>query len=222
MHWFGSEEDKGLGAKLQGIIGPIRPKFKMDTFGLGYEYTTEEYLDWKSPLGCYCPLPNPLPTLRKTFRLAGFLDNLEKDILKSLRFLFLTEEDGCHDIISEEGGAPSLINEQKFVASSWTVTPSRLHRALGKIKFKIVESEIVTTTKTIQHNISEFDDTEDFEIPQEFVTKVEDFEDKPKENLIESNIVNIGFPEDIKKKPHQRSLVRRREGGIHPVPEKSS
>lgn len=84
----GYEPGNGLRAKLQGIIEPIQPKFKKDTFGLGYKYTTEEYRDWESPLGRCCPLPNLLPTQHKTFRSAGFPDNLEEDILKSLSFFF--------------------------------------------------------------------------------------------------------------------------------------
>lgn len=57
----------------------------------------------------------------------------------------------------------------------------------------------MTSNKTIQHDISEVDDIEEFEIPQEFVSKVEDFEDKPKANLTESEIVNIESSEDIKE-----------------------
>lgn len=36
IRWMGYGEDKGLGARLQGIVDPLNFVEKKDTFGLGY------------------------------------------------------------------------------------------------------------------------------------------------------------------------------------------
>ncbi|KAK4723775.1 hypothetical protein R3W88_026554 [Solanum pinnatisectum] len=54
MAWFGFELEKGLGTNLQGIVEPIQPVRQSTTFGLGYKYTTEEWLDWHPPRDGYC------------------------------------------------------------------------------------------------------------------------------------------------------------------------
>ena len=71
--------------------------------------------------------------------------------------------------------------------------------SFSKITVKNVESEIVTHNKITQHNISELEEVEESEVPEEFVSKVEDFEDKPKANFVESEIVNIGNSETVKE-----------------------
>nr|XP_016500980.1 PREDICTED: endogenous retrovirus group K member 113 Pro protein-like [Nicotiana tabacum] len=47
--WIGYDPSKGLGKNLQGITKPVQLKRHGTTFGLGYEYTWQEYQDWSPP-----------------------------------------------------------------------------------------------------------------------------------------------------------------------------
>ncbi|KAK4737223.1 hypothetical protein R3W88_000920 [Solanum pinnatisectum] len=68
MAWFGFELGKGLGTNLQGIVEPIQPVRHSTTFGLGYKYTTEEWLDWQPPRdGYYYPLKKLIPPFHQSF-----------------------------------------------------------------------------------------------------------------------------------------------------------
>ena len=135
MAWFGFELGKGLGAKLQGIVEPIQPVRHSTTFGLGYKYTTEEWLDWRPPRdGYYYPLKKPIPPLYQSFRSAGFMGDNIDEISDDLKGLSLTKEEGkvCNVVINEEEkGGPSGSKEVKIRVSNWTSTPSRPRRASG-------------------------------------------------------------------------------------------
>ena len=135
MAWFGFELGKGLGAKLQGIVEPIQPVRHSTTFGLGYKYTTEEWLDWRPPRdGYYYPLKKPIPPLYQSFRSAGFMGDNIDEISDDLKGLSLTKEEGkvCNVVINEEEkGGPSGSKEAKISVSNWTSTPSRPRRASG-------------------------------------------------------------------------------------------
>ncbi|XP_070014559.1 uncharacterized protein [Nicotiana sylvestris] len=49
LNWNGYEPGKGHGKNLQGITEPIKLKKHGATFGLGYEYTWEEFNNWSLP-----------------------------------------------------------------------------------------------------------------------------------------------------------------------------
>ncbi|XP_070040025.1 uncharacterized protein [Nicotiana tomentosiformis] len=66
--WIGYEPGKGLGKNLQGITKPVQPQRRGTTFGLGYEYTWQEYRDWSPPWrGPYYSLEQSVPPLHQTF-----------------------------------------------------------------------------------------------------------------------------------------------------------
>ena len=126
---------KGLGAELQGIVEPIQPVRHSTTFGLGYKYTIEEWLDWQPPRdGYYYPLKKPIPPLHQSFQSACFMGGSIDEISDDLKGLSLTKEEGkvCNIVINEEEkGGPSGSKEAKISVSNWTSTPSRPRRASG-------------------------------------------------------------------------------------------
>ncbi|KAK4707118.1 hypothetical protein R3W88_033332 [Solanum pinnatisectum] len=133
MAWFGVELGKGLGANLQGIVEPIRPVRHSITFGLGYKYTTEEWLDWQ-PFreGYYYPLKKPIPPLHQSFRSAGFMGGIIDELLEDMKGFSLIKEEGkgCNVVTNdEEKGDPRESDEAKINISIWTSTPSRPRRA---------------------------------------------------------------------------------------------
>ncbi|KAH0666015.1 hypothetical protein KY285_027221 [Solanum tuberosum] len=135
MAWFGFELGKGLGANLQGIVEPIQPVRHSTTFGLGYKYTIEEWLDWQLPIdGYYYLLKKPIPPLHQSFRSTGFMGGLIDELLEGMKGLSLTIEEGkgCNFVINkEEKGDPRGSSEAKINISIWTSTPSRSHQASG-------------------------------------------------------------------------------------------
>ncbi|KAH0646335.1 hypothetical protein KY284_034219 [Solanum tuberosum] len=130
---FGFELGKDLGANLQGIVEPIQSVHHSTTFGLGYEYTTEEWLDWQPPRdGYYYPLKKPIPPLHQSFRSAGFMGGIIDELLEDKKGLPLTKEEGkvCNVMINEEEkGHPRGSSEAKININIWTSIPSRPHRA---------------------------------------------------------------------------------------------
>ncbi|XP_047250000.1 uncharacterized protein LOC124885798 [Capsicum annuum] len=216
MSWLGYEEDKGLDARLQGIVDPIEFEEKEYTCGLGYG------INAKASKGGN--IFDSALLLYQIFHSAGFLEDSEneaEEIIKMLKGLFMTED----TILTPEGQdeIETMKVDMILKEETWKDTSKKMMKGLGaklqeivepiqpqfkmdtyslgynQITFKTVESEIVTSNETTQHNISEVENTEEVEIPQEFVSKVEDFEDKPKANLTESEIVNIGSSEDTKE-----------------------
>ncbi|KAK4708796.1 hypothetical protein R3W88_029721 [Solanum pinnatisectum] len=135
MMLFGFELRKGLGANIQGIVEPIQPVLHSTTFGLGYKYTTEEWLDWQPPRdGYYYPLKKPIPPLNQSFRSAGFMGGIIDELLENMKGLSLTKEEGKgYNIMinEEEKGEPRGSDEAKINISIWTSTPSRPRRASG-------------------------------------------------------------------------------------------
>ena len=120
---------------MQGIVEPIQPGRHSTTFGLGYKYTTEEWLDWQPPRDrYYYPLKKPIPPLYQSFRSVGFMGGNIDEISDDLKGLSLTKEEGkvCNVVINEEEkGGPSGSKEAKISVSNWTSTPSRPRRASG-------------------------------------------------------------------------------------------
>ncbi|KAK4721841.1 hypothetical protein R3W88_012074 [Solanum pinnatisectum] len=117
------------------FVEPIQPVRHSTTFGLGYKYTTEEWLDWQPPRdGYYYPLKKPIPPLHQSFRSAGFMGGIIDGLQKELKGLSLTKEEGegCNVVINEEEkGDPRRSDEAKISTSIWTSTPSRPRRASG-------------------------------------------------------------------------------------------
>ncbi|XP_070022884.1 uncharacterized protein [Nicotiana sylvestris] len=105
LNWSGYEPGKGLGKNLQGITKPIKLKKHSTNFGLGYEYTWEEFNHYSPPWrGPYYPLEHPIPQLEQTFQPADTLYGSEEDeALAAIMNLFLEDNMDCCVIFEEEG-----------------------------------------------------------------------------------------------------------------------
>ncbi|XP_070002320.1 uncharacterized protein [Nicotiana sylvestris] len=139
LNWCGYEPGKGLGKNLQAIAKPIKLNKHCTTFGLGYEYTWEEFNYWSPPWrGPYYPLEQPIPHLEQTFQPADVINGSEEEeALAAMRNLFLKDND--------------------------------------------------------------MDYSKEDEIPEEVVKEVDNFENRPKSNLDETEIVNLGDAENVKE-----------------------
>ncbi|XP_070011224.1 uncharacterized protein [Nicotiana sylvestris] len=103
-NWIEYEPGKGLGKNLQGITKPIKLKKHGTTFGLGYDYTWEEFNHWSPPWrGPYHPLEHPVPQLEQIFQPADTLYGSEEDEeLVAIKNLFLEDDMDCCVIFEEE------------------------------------------------------------------------------------------------------------------------
>ncbi|XP_070010134.1 uncharacterized protein [Nicotiana sylvestris] len=117
MNWSGYEPGKGLSKNLQGISKPIKLKKHGTTFGLGYEYTWEEFnnwsLPWRSP---YYLLEQPILHLEQTFQQGDIsYGSDEEEALTAVKNLFLEDNDmDCHVVLEEEGEeGPSIQTTQQ-------------------------------------------------------------------------------------------------------------
>ncbi|XP_070048473.1 uncharacterized protein [Nicotiana tomentosiformis] len=212
--WTGYEPGKGFGKNLQGITKPVQPQRHGITFGLRYEYTRQEYEDWSPPWrGPYYPLEQPVPPLHQTFPQADIMWGSEEDeALAGMRKLFLDEEDmDCSAIVKEEEEEDLTIQTmgKGAILKNWTTALSRALFVFTIILYifsfcNIVitypdEPVTVTYNETTQHKDSDSEDLEDDTIPEEIVREVENFENKPKSNLDESEAVNLGYSELVKE-----------------------
>ncbi|KAK4736933.1 hypothetical protein R3W88_000630 [Solanum pinnatisectum] len=66
-----------------------------------------------------------------------------------------------------------------------------------KICYKNVESETMAYNETVQLDINDLEEVEENEFPEELIRKVEEFEEKPNPNLVETEVVNLGNSEVI-------------------------
>ncbi|XP_070017206.1 uncharacterized protein [Nicotiana sylvestris] len=120
LNWSGYEPGKGLSKNLQGSSKPIKLKKHGTTFGLGYDYTWEEFNNWfPSWSDTYYPLEQPIPHLEQTFQKADIVYGLDKEeALAVVKNLFMEDNDmDCCVVLKEKGEeGPSIqaedINKQ--------------------------------------------------------------------------------------------------------------
>ncbi|XP_070021771.1 uncharacterized protein [Nicotiana sylvestris] len=189
LNWSGYEPGKGLGKNLQGITKPIQLKKHGTTFDLGYEYTWEEFKEWSPPWRSpYYPLEQPLPQLEQTFQPADTLYGSEEDeALAAMKNLFLEEDMDCCVIFEEkgeEGLSIQAVNQGERLTNCITIT--------------YLDDE--PTTVTCNEAMQQTDiDLEEDDIPEEVVREIENFENRPKSNLDETEVVNLGDTENVKE-----------------------
>ncbi|XP_070010861.1 uncharacterized protein [Nicotiana sylvestris] len=189
LNWSGYEPGKGLGKNLQGITKPIKLKKHGTTFRLGYEYTWEEFNHWSPPWrGPYYPLEHPIPQLEQTFQPSDTLYGSEEDdALAAIKNLFLEDDMDCCIIFEEEGEeghSIQAVNRDERLTNCVTLT------------YLDDEATTVTCNEAIQQtNI----DSEEDDILEEVVREVENFENRPKPNLDETEVVNLGDTKNVKE-----------------------
>ncbi|XP_070030634.1 uncharacterized protein [Nicotiana sylvestris] len=135
LNWSGYEPGKGLGKNLQGITKPIKLKKHGTTFGLGYEYTWEEFNHWSPPWhGPYYPLEHPIPQLEQTFQPFHTLYRSEEDeALAAIKNLFLEDDMDCCVIFKEKGEeGPSIqaVNRGEHL-TNWSVRTTSARTSSG-------------------------------------------------------------------------------------------
>lgn len=57
----------------------------------------------------------------------------------------------------------------------------------------------MTYNETTQLNINDLEEVEENEVPEELIRKVEEFEEKPKPNLVKTEVVNLGNLEVVQE-----------------------
>lgn len=135
LNWNGYELGKGLGKNLQGITKPIKLKKHGTTFGLGYEYTREEFDRWSPPWrSSYYPLEHPIPRLEQIFHPADVIYGSEEDeTLIAIKNLFLEDDMDCCVIFEkkgEEGPSIQAVNRGERL-TNWSVWTTSARKALG-------------------------------------------------------------------------------------------
>ncbi|XP_070011198.1 uncharacterized protein [Nicotiana sylvestris] len=204
----GSMNVKAFDGSQRATIGEINLCLQMGSTWFDVEF--QEYddcsLPWRGP---YYPLEQPTPHLYQTFQHIDVKWGSEEDeALAGLRDLFLDDEYmDCNAMVKENEEEDLTIQtmEKGVVLKNWTAAPFRTYRylLLSFIFFLYIiiinytdEPTNVTCNETTQHKDS---DSEEDINPKEIVSEVESFENKPKSNLDETEIVNLGDSETVKK-----------------------
>ncbi|XP_070014056.1 uncharacterized protein [Nicotiana sylvestris] len=201
LNWSRYEPGKGLGKNLQGITKPIKLKKHGTTFGLGYEYTWEEFNHWSPPWrGPYHPLEHPIPQLEQVVQPADPLYGSEEDeALAAIKNMFLEDDMDCCVIFEEgveEGPSIQAMNQGEHLAN-WSIRTTSARRASG-ITITYLDDE--PTTVTCNETVRQRDiDSEEDEIPEEVVGEVKNFENRPKSKLDETEVINLGNAENVKE-----------------------
>ncbi|XP_070010727.1 uncharacterized protein [Nicotiana sylvestris] len=122
----------------------------------------------------------------------------EDEALAAMKNLFLEEDMDCYVIFEEEGEeGPSIqaVNRGERL-TNWSVRTTSAQKASG-ITITYLDDE--PTTVTCNEAMQQTDiDSEEEDIPEEVVREVENFENRPKSNLDETEIVDLGDAENIK------------------------
>ncbi|XP_070017204.1 uncharacterized protein [Nicotiana sylvestris] len=123
----------------------------------------------------------------------------EDEALAAIKNLFLEDDmDFCviFEEEVEEGPSIQAMNQGEHLAN-WSIRTTTARRASG-ITITYLDDEPMTLTcnETVrQMNI----DSEEDEIPEEVVREVKNFENRPKSNLDETEVINLGNAENVKE-----------------------
>ncbi|XP_070007472.1 uncharacterized protein [Nicotiana sylvestris] len=214
LNWRGYEPEKGLGKNLQGITKPIKLKKHSTTFGLGYEYTWKEFNHWSPPWRRpYHLLEHPIPQLEQIFQPADALYGSEEDeALAVIKNLFLEDDMDCCVIFEEEveeGPSIQAMNQGEHLAN-WSIRTTiylcvsltfifyTIYFILHNITITYLDDE--PTTVTCNETVRQTDiNSEEDEIPEEVVREVKNFKNRPKSNLNETEVINLGNAKNVKE-----------------------
>ncbi|XP_070040597.1 uncharacterized protein [Nicotiana tomentosiformis] len=200
------EKSRKLGGETYYRIERVNKieKDKCTTFGLWYEYTLHKYQNWSPPWrGPYYPLEQPVPHLSQSFHQANMMWEFKEDeVLVDIRNLFLDEKDmDCSAIVEEreEEGLIIQTMEKGAILKKWTYLLLFFKFFYNTIITYPDELTTVTCNETTQHKYNDLEDLEEDIIPEEIVREVENYENKPKSNLDETQTVNLGDSEIVKE-----------------------
>ncbi|XP_070004823.1 uncharacterized protein [Nicotiana sylvestris] len=169
----GFEPGRGLGARLHGILEPIQLPRQNNTFGLGYEPTPKEVSEARLKKKSDIVLPQPIPPLSRSFPKTVTIyeldEDAEDDLVEGIRNLFIAD---CNVILKDCTESPTIWDAALGdILNNWTCTPS-------------------------PQDLEEYE--EDLP-PAELTKELEQFENKSKPNLDETELINLGNLESIKE-----------------------
>ncbi|XP_071933752.1 uncharacterized protein [Coffea arabica] len=171
----GYKFDKGLGRELQGILKPVKIVEKRDTFGLGFRPTAKDFKEMKE---------------RKRAEKEGRQGVLD---IPPLRYTFPRPAEVIMSEINPVDGIEASL-AQLFVGATFEdIVP-------GEAEFPdIPEGSILNWTAESLPVRKEFRESDNEEVSDSFAKDLEQYEEKPKPNLEETEKINIGTEDEVKE-----------------------
>ncbi|XP_070002956.1 uncharacterized protein [Nicotiana sylvestris] len=206
----GYEPGKGLGASLQGISEPISPLGNRGTFGLGFRPTQADKNKSKHRKKSGWVLQQPIPHIFYTFVKPRLREGQNSSAHANI-------DEICHglsEIFSEvnmiqagEGTSRADVQliDPDTMLTNWETTPlpTRKESCFVNVGFNNMtcmrnscpDLEKLSNIE-ITHQEVEY---EEDEIVEEIKRELEQFENKPKPNLNETETINSGSPEEVRE-----------------------
>ncbi|XP_060210755.1 uncharacterized protein LOC132637725 [Lycium barbarum] len=207
----GYEPGKGLGVTLQGVVDPISPFGNQDTFGLGFRPTNADRKWAKEQKNKVWKLPKPVPHITKSFTRSRLEENKDMsvqddmdEICQSLKEMFY----GVNMVQIGEGPSHADVQrigpEVKFANWEATPLPTRKESCFINAGFNNMtcmrnsrpDLKELSNLETMNQEVDEYDEETAFE---EIKRELDQFENKPKPNLNETEAINLGTSEETRE-----------------------
>ncbi|XP_070026150.1 uncharacterized protein [Nicotiana sylvestris] len=206
----GYEPGKGFGASLQGISEPITPLGNQGTFGLGFRPTQADKNKSKHRKKSGWVLQQPIPHIFYAFVKPQLREGQNSSAHANI-------DEICHGL-SEMFSEVNMIQAGKgnsradvqlidpdTMLTNWEATPFPTRKEscfvnAGFNNMTCMQNSCLDLEKLsnieIMHQEVEY---EEDEIVEEIKRELEQFENKPKPNLNETETINIGSPEEVRE-----------------------
>ncbi|XP_075099260.1 uncharacterized protein LOC142176092 [Nicotiana tabacum] len=183
-------------------VEPIQLPGQNNTFGLGYEPTPKEVSEARLKKKGDIVLPQPISLLSQSFPKTVTIHELdedaEDDLVEGIRNLFIAD---CNVILKDCTETLTIWDVAPGdVLNNWTCTPCPVRRESCKQINKNADIMNVAVKETSeQNNKPDFEEYEEDVPPAESTKELEQFENKSKPNLDETELINLGNSESIKE-----------------------